>query len=117
MLKVEKNDGTVISDKILNCDSFFKRALGLMFRTRLENFDGIILTPCSSIHTFFMKMDIDCFFLSGENKVLKVIWRMGPSRLSGFIKGCRSVLELAPGTVAENSVAEGDTLIINEINK
>ena len=115
MLKVEKNDGTLISNKILNYDSFFKRALGLMFKTRDANYDGIMLSPCSNIHTFFMRMEIDCFFLSRGNKILKIIWRMKPSRVSGFIKDCHSVLELAPGVAEENSLVEGEYLNIETL--
>ncbi len=113
MLRVEKSDGSLISNRISNCDSFFKRAMGLMFKTRLDDCDGILLTPCSSIHTFFMKMDIDCFFLSRENKILKIIRRMGPSKLSGFIKGCHSVLEFPSGFAGAQSLSEGENLKIN----
>ncbi len=115
MLRVEKNDGTLVSNKILNYDSFFKRAIGLMFKTRDEKYDGILLSPCSNIHTFFMRMEIDCFFLDRGNKILKIIWRMKPSRVSGFIKGCHGVLELAPGVVEENSLVEGECLNIETL--
>jgi hypothetical protein len=115
MLKVEKNNGALVSNKILNYDSFFKRALGLMFKTRDESYDGIMLSPCSNIHTFFMRMEIDCFFLSGEGKILKIIWRMKPSKISGFIKNCHSVLELVPGVVETNSLTEGEYLKIEPL--
>ncbi len=115
MLKVEKNDGTLVSNKVLNYDTFFKRALGLMFKTKDESYDGIMLSPCCNIHTFFMRMEIDCFFLSGEGKILKIIWRMKPSKISGFIKGCRSVLELAPRVVEIGSLTEGEHLKIGPL--
>ncbi len=112
MLIIEKSNGALVSNKILKYDSFFKRAAGLMFKKKLEGFDGILLLPCSAIHTFFMKINIDCFFLDRDNKIIKIIWRMEPSKISGIVKGCNSVLELASGTVKKDLLSEGDALII-----
>lgn len=114
MLRVVKEDGTVVSERIDSRHTFWGRLRGLMFRETLDECDGILLDPCGSIHTFFMRMEIDCFFLDAENRVLKVVPRMGPSRLSGFVGGCRRVLETAPGRVPEGLVKAGERLRIEE---
>ena len=112
MIRVKKKDGTLISEKILNCDTFFKRLRGLMFRRSLDGFDGILLSPCDSIHSFFMRMDIDCYFLDADKRVVRVMEKFSPGRLSGFVKNGRYVLELPAGKLPSGSIAEGDMLEI-----
>lgn len=74
---------------VILCDSFFLRLKGLMFRK--EKINSIYLFPkCSSIHTFFMKQDIDLCILDKDNKILficsglrknKIILRKGSTTL------------------------------------
>ncbi len=48
--------------EVVVMNSFFKRLIGLMFRK--EKINKIYLFPrCSSIHTFFMKQEIDICML------------------------------------------------------
>ena len=61
------------------------------------------------IHTFFMRFDIDVIFLDKERKVLKVIEKMKPWRLSPWVLSARSVLELGAGSL-QGSVRIGDVL-------
>jgi hypothetical protein len=115
MIKVLGPSGIVIAEKISRYDTFFKRAAGLMFKKSLNGHDGILLEPCSSIHSFFMYMDIDCFFLDGDRRILKILWNFGPRRISSIIKGSRYVLEIPSGKVPKNSVNEGDILEFSDI--
>ena len=55
--------------KIIHANSFFKRFKGLMLK---KDFDSIMIfekLTSSSIHTFFMRFDIDVYFLD-ENKMV-----------------------------------------------
>jgi len=114
MIKISNEKGEIIAERILRCDTFFKRAMGLMFKKSMEGFDGALLSPCSSIHTFFMRFDIDCIFLDERYRVVKVISRMGASRMSGFIKNASHVLEIASGASIKCGIAEGDLLKIED---
>ncbi|HNY11407.1 MAG TPA: DUF192 domain-containing protein [Candidatus Wallbacteria bacterium] len=115
MIRVTGPSGLIIADKILKCDTFFKRAAGLMFKKSLKGHDGILLEPCSSIHSFFMYMNIDCFFLDKDRRILKILWNFGPRRISSIIKGSRYVLEIPAGKVTKDSVNEGEILEFSNI--
>jgi len=115
MIKVTGPSGLVIAEKISRCDSFFKRAAGLMFKKSLVGHDGILLEPCSSIHSFFMYMNIDCFFLNRDRRILKILWNFGPRRISSIVKDAYYVLEIPAGKVPENSVNEGEILNFSDI--
>ena len=53
---------------IKECKSFFDRFMGFMGK---KNFNyGLLFNNCSSIHTFFMKENIDVIMLDKNNNIL-----------------------------------------------
>lgn len=64
---------------IYELDGFLEKALGLIGRKTSR---GTWVFPhCNSIHTFFMKEEIDVAFISEEGKVLKVLSSVRPGRI------------------------------------
>ncbi|NIO16767.1 MAG: DUF192 domain-containing protein [Deltaproteobacteria bacterium] len=74
-------------------DSFLERFFGLAFRKVHTVGEPVILFPCSSIHTFFMRFRIDAFFVSSSGEVVKIIRNIPPNRIILPVKGARLVLE------------------------
>jgi uncharacterized protein len=77
--------------------SFWRRLLGWMGR-RIPECQGLLITPCSSVHTAFMRGAIDVVFLDANAQVLGVRtlrpWRAAVQR------GACQVLELPAGGFA-----------------
>jgi len=97
-----ENSGELLSGVKL-AKSFDDRLLGLMFKKQFEQgVDGLIIEPCISIHTFFMRMDIDVIFLSRENSIIKIIYGMKPWRVSSFYFDAQKVLEVKAGSLPMN---------------
>ena len=69
------------SFEVLVAKSFFSRFLGLMFVSPKNFYKALLITNCSSIHTFFMRFCIDLVFLDKNNMVLKVIDELKPWRI------------------------------------
>ncbi|MCH4890443.1 hypothetical protein EZV73_22880 [Acidaminobacter sp. JC074] len=63
-----KNQVLLVKD-IHIADTFIKRLRGYMFHEK-PHYEGIVLSPCNSIHTFFMKFDIDVLFLDESMTVI-----------------------------------------------
>ena len=82
---------------------------GLLGRRGLEPGEGLLLRPAASVHTFFMRFAIDVVFLDREQRVLKVVERLGPWRTSGC-RGARAVVELAAGEAARAGFRVGERL-------
>jgi len=95
-------------------DSHFSRMRGLLGRGELPPDEGLLLTPCASIHTWFMRFPIDVVFLQADLTVLKVKEHVRPWRLVGS-SGARSVLELPAGASAEHGLRPGDRLALDEL--
>ncbi|HLO94144.1 MAG TPA: DUF192 domain-containing protein, partial [Burkholderiaceae bacterium] len=52
--------------------SFWQRLGGLLVRPRLGAGEGLLLKPCNSVHTCFMRYAIDVIYLDREGRVLKL---------------------------------------------
>lgn len=77
-------------------ENFFTRLKGLMGKEITKN-EGLLIRPCNSVHTFFMKMPIDVIFLDEEDKVIHKISNMQQRKVSPIVKGSKYVIEGYPG--------------------
>lgn len=92
--------------------TFFARFRGLQLKKSLPQGHGLLITPCNSIHMFFMRFSIDAVFIDSNNKVIYIDEGIRPWRVSKVIRKARSVLELPAGTVSATDTRVGDQLLI-----
>jgi uncharacterized membrane protein (UPF0127 family) len=93
--------------------SFKERLLGLMFRKRLNESEGLLLLGCNSIHTCFMRFAIDVVFMDINHSVICIKEKIKPWRQSGFVRRAYMTLELPEDTVRRKNISIGDILIIS----
>lgn len=93
-LHCEDNITTVLD--VFIADTFVNRFLGYMFRERPHK-QAIIFKPCSSIHTFFMKFNIDVLFLDKNMEVIKMVKNLKPGKIIMPVIGANAVLETEEG--------------------
>ena len=62
-------------------ESFFERMRGLMGRNCLKLGEGMLITRCNCIHTFFMRFPIDATFIDRRGDVVKVVRNIRPWRI------------------------------------
>lgn len=53
---------------LIECKSFYSRLKGFMFKKEINN--ALLFNKCNSIHTFFMKSNIDVIMCDKNNKIL-----------------------------------------------
>ena len=67
--------------RIVDCKNFFSRLKGFMFSKKINH--ALLFNKCNSIHTFFMKSNIDVIMCDKNNNVIyyynnlsknKIIW-------------------------------------------
>lgn len=80
-------------------DSFLDRFLGLMGRKSLPEKQGLLLSPCNSIHMMFMRFAIDAIFLDRDNRIVKIVPHLRPWLGLAFAPGAYACIELPAGTV------------------
>ncbi len=104
--------GTVLANAAAVADTWTSRVKGLLGRDGLEPGEGLIIDPCNSIHTVFMRFPIDVLFVARGGRVIRLLEHLRPYRITGIVFGARYVVELPAGTVAATSTQAGDQLII-----
>jgi uncharacterized membrane protein (UPF0127 family) len=87
------------------------RNRGLLGRTHLADDKALILAPCRSIHTFFMKFAIDVAFVNREGTILRRRDAVQPWRIQ-IAPRAFAVIELAAGALARANTQAGDRLFL-----
>jgi len=93
-------------------DTFLKRLTGYMFRKKPHH-EAILIKPCRSIHTFFMRFDIDVLFIGENMEIIRKIDGVKPGRIIPPIKGACMVLESGQGLIG--GIKTGNRLEIRDI--
>lgn len=101
-----------MADKVVLADTIFSRMRGLLGRKNLSAGEALILKPCDSVHTFFMRFPIDVAFVDRDNRLIGIIHSMPPSRLSRIFWKAKFAIELPPGTLKATSSQLGDAILI-----
>lgn len=95
---------------IRKTETFFERSKGLLGCENLKEGHGMLITPCNSIHTFFMKIPLDVIYLGKDNRIISMKQNIKPQRLS-MCKSASSVLELMTGQIQLSNLKTGDKLL------
>lgn len=103
-----------ILNNVKYADTFSLRTMGLMFKDSMGEMDGLVLKPCNSIHTFFMKFSIDVVFLNSKNKVIKIFRELPPWRITRVYFSATKVLEMEAGKLSSD-LSEGETLEFRDV--
>lgn len=105
--------GAVICAKCTIADRPASRLRGLLGRDGLAPDEGLLLTPESSVHTFFMRFPIDVVFLDADLTVLGMRENLHPWRTAGH-RGSRAILELPAGACEERRLHPGNRLTMDD---
>jgi uncharacterized membrane protein (UPF0127 family) len=99
---------------VKRADTFLARLVGLMFRADMALLGGLLLTPCRSVHTCFMRFPLDVVFLDADFRVMGVVLQLAPWRFTGHNPQAYHALELRAGEVARLGIRLGDTLYLQD---
>ena len=96
-------------NKEIQCDiylaeTFYERLKGLMFS--VEEY-GLLFENCNSIHTCFMKFNLDIICLDKKLKIIKVFYDVKPFKFIRPTKYVENILEIPSSFNAKNSFQSG----------
>lgn len=83
---------------------------GLLGRPPLTSDEGLLIVPCSSVHTVGMKYPIDLIFMDKHWHIVRIVHALKPCRIS-IAKGAAMVVETMAGTVDNLGLKPG--MILN----
>lgn len=102
---VSAESGEVLVPNLKLAATFWSRFRGLQFRRDFPIDEGLLIAPCRSIHTHWMRFAIDVMMIDGDGVVLKIQQNLRPWRTCGGPKETRFVLEV-PAESAAMKVGE-----------
>jgi uncharacterized protein len=83
-----------------------------MLVSALSSGEGLIIDPCSSIHTFWMRFPIDVLYMNRDYEVIRADACMKPWRIGPIFTGSKWVIELPAGTISTTGTKPGDKIEI-----
>jgi hypothetical protein len=102
----------LLANSVILANTPLRRMKGLLGRKEFKQNEAIILQPCNSIHTFFMRFPIDVIFVDKDNKIVKTISQLVPFRLSGIYFNAVMAIELPVGTIQASGSSESDKIAL-----
>ncbi len=111
-MRLRNSDGDIVCARCSIASRPLRRMRGLLGRRELPAGEGVLLSPASSVHTFFMRFPIDVVFLDEELAVVGVVSRVPPWRVRAR-HGARHVLELAAGGAEHAGLAPSAQLSLD----
>lgn len=96
-----------------NCgraSNILSRGFGLMMHRDLPDGTGLIIEPCNSVVSFFMRFPFDALFVGKDGSVLHVVHSMKSWRTSSIVRHSTYVVELPAGTLKTTQTEIGDAI-------
>ncbi len=112
---INETSHKVLAEKAEVASTFLKRLRGLMGRRSLAPGEGIVIRPCSSIHTCLMKFAIDVIFVNRKNRIISVHPLIPPYHLGPINPIAAGAIELPAGTISISGSKPGDYLLLEEV--
>ncbi|MBU1239862.1 DUF192 domain-containing protein [Myxococcota bacterium] len=114
LFRASIENGPEIGRRIRLASSWGSRLKGLLGTKSLDEDEGLLLVPCTSIHMFFMSIPLDVLFLSADGVVVAVYHTIKPWRISRHHGNALGVLELPAGRAKELEIEVGDRILFCE---
>lgn len=108
-----QSKGIAVAKRVRSASTLWQRTVGLLMTPVLAAGEGLWISPCQSVHTFFMRYAIDVAFLDSSHKVL-ACQTLVPWRVSSWVRGARGVLEFPAGTLQQSKTVVGDQLVLRK---
>ena len=99
-----------LGTKIGLANGWLARLRGMLARPAPDAGEGLLLTPCRSVHMYGMRFPLDVAFLDREGAVLAIYPSLAPGSRSGWHRKAAHALELSAGALEESGTTIGDVL-------
>ncbi|PQO38047.1 DUF192 domain-containing protein [Blastopirellula marina] len=87
--------GQIVLDQLRLATRFWSRFRGLQLAAPLSPNEGLLLSPCRSVHTHFMRFPLDIYFCSDAGIVLSRHLNAQPWRCMAVNRKASFVIETA----------------------
>lgn len=104
------DNGVRVAGQVESASTFLRRFRGLMLTKELPQDCALHISPCRSVHTFFMRYPIDVLYLDEAGVVIGADEALASGRLGSIVAGACSVVELSSGMIRATETRIGNKL-------
>jgi len=104
------DSGETIANDVRCSLSFFSRLKGLIGKKRIKENEGLFIPNCSSIHSIFMRCNIDIIFLDKNFRITKTVRNIKPYRIVMGTFHTSHVIELQSNKLENYSCQIGNQI-------
>ena len=108
---VNTRDERELGARIGLADGWLARLRGMLARPAPGPGEGLLLTPCSSVHMYGMRFPLDVAFLDGRGTVVAIYPSLAPGSRTRWHRNAAHALELSAGALVKSGTSIGDVLV------
>lgn len=102
---------TLLGAEVGVADDWWGRLRGMLGRPPLRPGEGLLLSPCRSVHMYGMRFGLDVVFLARDGRVVGLYEALAPGRRTRWHRDAVHALELPCGTIASSGTRLGERLV------
>jgi len=114
MLLLNERTGELVANDVELASTRETRRKGLLGRESLSAEAALVLAPCCSIHTAFMRFPIDVAFVDRDGRVIRFVRDLKPWKIAVSLRA-RAAIEFAAGSLRARDVRLGDRLYVSPV--
>jgi uncharacterized protein len=114
MLLLNERTGELVASDVELASTRETRRKGLLGRDSLDAKAALVLAPCCSIHTAFMRFPIDVAFVDRDGRVIRFVRDLKPWNIAVSLRA-RAAIEFAAGSLRARDVRLGDRLYVRPV--
>lgn len=104
----------VLATELRRARRFHERLVGLLGRDGLPEGAALLIEPCASVHTWFMRFPLDVLFVDAGGVVVAVHPELSPFSATRHHRRARAALELPAGTLRGTDTRPGDLIVMRD---
>jgi hypothetical protein len=108
---VNTRENRELGTRIGLADSWLSRLRGMLARPAPKSGEGLLLSPCRSVHMYGMRFSLDVAFLDAKGAVVASYPSLRPGSRTRWHRDATHALELQAGTLEQSGTVVGDVLI------
>ena len=100
-----------LGSRIGMADRWLLRLRGMLVQPAPRPGEGLLLTPCRSVHMYGMRFPLDVAFLDQGGAVIALYPSLPPGSRTRWHRNAAHALELPSGALAQSGTGLGDVLV------
>jgi uncharacterized protein len=99
-----------IGTRIRLANGWLSRLRGMLGQPAPQAGEGLLLTPCRSVHMYGMRYPLDVAFLNANRAIVAAYYSLPPGSRTRWHRDAVHALELPAGTLVSSGTVIGDVL-------